>query len=70
MRGAYLGDVGVKLRTELNWLRIWASGWLLWTQYWTFEFPKWREISWLAEWLSHSQQGFSSMEFVNKQHMN
>jgi hypothetical protein len=47
--------------------KVWTrgtSGGLLWTQQWTFGFHKRRGISWLAEWLLTSQEGFCSLELV------
>jgi hypothetical protein len=41
--------------TGFIWLKIGASGGLLWTRWWTLEFHKMREIFWLAKELSDSQ---------------
>jgi hypothetical protein len=45
----------------LIWLRIGASGWLLWTRQWTSGFHKTLWSSWVAAQLAASQEGLSSM---------
>jgi hypothetical protein len=46
-------------------LRIGSCGGMLWTWQWTFVLNKRQGISWLAEWLSASQEVLCSMELVN-----
>jgi hypothetical protein len=59
-----LGKQGKKVWTGFIWLRIGTSGALLRTRQWTFGFHKRWGISWLAEWLSASQEGLCSRELV------
>jgi len=40
-------EIGLKMWIGSIWLRIWTSGGLLWTRWWTFGFHKSRGISWL-----------------------
>ena len=50
--------------TGLIWLRIGTSWGLSWMQHWTFRFCKMHRISWVAEELLASPEGFCSMEFL------
>jgi len=52
--------------TGFNWLRIWTSGGLLWTRWYTFAFHRRRLMSWPDERLSSSQGRFCSMELFNE----
>jgi hypothetical protein len=47
------------------WLRIGASGGLLWIRYWTSEFNKMRGISWLAEELVAFEYNFALWSQLN-----
>ena len=51
--------------TGLIWLRIGTGVALMWAQYWTFGFRKLRWISWIAEELLASQEGFCYVESSN-----
>jgi hypothetical protein len=54
----------------LVWLRIGASGGLLWTRWWTFRFHKMLGSSWVAAHLDASQEGISCVRNNNNNNNN
>ena len=50
-----------KVWTGLICLGTGTGGWLLWTRHWTFGWYKMSAISWIAEKVSISQEGFCSV---------
>jgi hypothetical protein len=57
-----LREVGWRAWTGSIWLRIGTGGGLLWMRLLTFGFHKMRGISWVAQDVLASQEGFCSMD--------